>query len=270
MDEITEWDLNNLRLKVCVEAWPDCHDGRYDPRCCRFPKQCSPHGYIEQFQEGTLTRSDLEDPSQRELSPILQEFFFGSINDTTEPAPEEFIPPIHISTLSDAVFDAIMNADCYCKPGDPTCEDWRNSDHRWHTIHRAVMNVIGKEEIPEQSNLVDHARRELELIGEDPEFIEHYIKVIRAFAECGHSGGSASIAIPVINALLRFKPLGPLTNNPNEWMKIDAAIWGHSEGIWQCKRNPEAFSNDGGKTYYLLSEGGSDKNREPMHTSEEF
>lgn len=25
----------------CVEAWPGCFSGGYDPRCCRFPKSCS-------------------------------------------------------------------------------------------------------------------------------------------------------------------------------------------------------------------------------------
>jgi len=25
----------------CVKAWPGCHVGGYDPRCCRFPKSCS-------------------------------------------------------------------------------------------------------------------------------------------------------------------------------------------------------------------------------------
>lgn len=25
----------------CVERWPECHEGGYDPRCCRFPKSCS-------------------------------------------------------------------------------------------------------------------------------------------------------------------------------------------------------------------------------------
>ncbi len=103
-----------------------------------------------------------------------------------------------------------------------------------------------------QSNLVDHARRELELIREGPEFIEGYLKVIEAFAEVGHSGGSAAVAIPVINELLQFKNLSPLTDDPDEWMKIS------DEDCWQCRRNPEAFSNDSGKTYYLLSEGGND------------
>ena len=25
----------------CVQRWPECEDGAYDPRCCRFPKSCS-------------------------------------------------------------------------------------------------------------------------------------------------------------------------------------------------------------------------------------
>jgi hypothetical protein len=29
------------RDPACVAAWPDCVDGAYDPRCCRFPKSCS-------------------------------------------------------------------------------------------------------------------------------------------------------------------------------------------------------------------------------------
>jgi len=32
---------NTRRLKSCVEAWPGCAEGEYDPRCCRFPKSCS-------------------------------------------------------------------------------------------------------------------------------------------------------------------------------------------------------------------------------------
>jgi hypothetical protein len=119
------------------------------------------------------------------------------------------------------------------------------------------------------SNLVDHARRELELIGEEPETIKGYLNVVQAFADMGHSGGSASVAIPVIHELLQFKNLRPITNDPAEWMFHGADTWGAEGGVWQNIRNGEAFSHDGGKTYYLLSEGGNDKNRNPLHTSEE-
>lgn len=29
------------REPTCVANWPECHEGGYDPRCCRFPKACA-------------------------------------------------------------------------------------------------------------------------------------------------------------------------------------------------------------------------------------
>lgn len=117
------------------------------------------------------------------------------------------------------------------------------------------------------SNLVVYARRELELIGEDEDVIEWYLTVIQAFSDHGHSGESAFVTTNVIHDLLRYKPLSSLTNDPDEWQFITEDVWGIADGVWQSRRDGEAFSNDGGKTYYLLSEGGNDKNREPLHTS---
>lgn len=62
MAELTQEDLYQRRLKACVEKWPECESGYYDPRCCRFPKSCSPHGRIEAFQAGNLSEEDLEPP----------------------------------------------------------------------------------------------------------------------------------------------------------------------------------------------------------------
>lgn len=119
------------------------------------------------------------------------------------------------------------------------------------------------------SNLVDHARRELEFIykGEDPWFVDGCVKVIQAFADMGHSGGSAETAIPTINKLLQQKNLTPLTDNPDEWQHHGEDMWPEPGGIWQNQRNSEAFSTDGGKTYYFLSESGNDKPRGPLHES---
>ena len=101
--------------------------------------------------------------------------------------------------------------------------------------------------------LVNHARRELELIGEDQEIIDWYLKVIEAFAEFGHSGGSASVAIPTLNALLQFENLSPITNNPEEWMHISVDIAGQPD-LWQSRRNPALFSEDEGKHYYEVGD----------------
>lgn len=115
----------------------------------------------------------------------------------------------------------------------------------------------------EESAFVTHARRELTLIGEEPEFIDWYIRVIEEFHSLGHSGGSMFATLPVLIKLLKFQSLSELTDDPNEWFYHDLG-----EGsCWQNKRDGEAFSNDGGKTYYLLREGGNDSNREPLHES---
>lgn len=102
--------------------------------------------------------------------------------------------------------------------------------------------------------LVEHAKRELALIETDEKYINGIVKVVEAFAEWGHSSGSASIAIPTINDLLQFKNLSPLTNDPDEWQLIDPKMTVSHDPLWQSKRNAEAFSKDGGKSYHLLSE----------------
>lgn len=113
------------------------------------------------------------------------------------------------------------------------------------------------------SNLVNHAKRELDLIGEDPWMSQGLLTVIQAFADMGHSGGSASAAIPILNDLLQFKNLTPLTDNPDEWMNV-------TNDVWQCVRNSEAFSQDGGKTYYLLSEGRRQDHLRPTHHTKSY
>jgi hypothetical protein len=113
------------------------------------------------------------------------------------------------------------------------------------------------------TTLVDHARRELAAIGEDPETAAGILKVIEAFSRLKLAAETTSEAIQTLNTLLEFQHLAPLTDDPEEWYEHD-----HAEGsVWQNKRNGEAFSHDGGKTYYLLSEGAHDKNREPLHNS---
>lgn len=119
----------------------------------------------------------------------------------------------------------------------------------------------------EDSQLVQHAIRELALTNNDQEFKDCIVGAVREFAKYGHSGGSAGVGIHILNDLLQFKNLSPLTNDPEEWMLIEEAVAGRPD-CWQSRRNPEAFSNDGGKTYYLLSEG-SGANRKLMHISKE-
>jgi hypothetical protein len=120
-------------------------------------------------------------------------------------------------------------------------------------------------------SLAEHARRELELSGqhaEDPEYSESIIKAVEAFASYGHSGGSAMIAREQLYALLGFKALSPLTDDPAEW--IDRTKESGGVPMWQNKRDSTAFSEDGGQTYYLLAERETAGSAEvtPLHHSE--
>lgn len=105
------------------------------------------------------------------------------------------------------------------------------------------------------SNLVDHAQRELELCGqfeEDPAYAQSIVAAVAAFASYGHSGGSAMCAIDQLTRLLNFDNLSPLTDGPEEWQ--DHTDISGEQPMFQNRRNGKAFSEDGGKTYYLLDE----------------
>jgi hypothetical protein len=105
------------------------------------------------------------------------------------------------------------------------------------------------------STLAEHARRELELCGqyaEDPAYSESVIAAVEAFTSFGHSGGSAPVAREQLHALLAFKPLAPLTSDPAEWQDQSDAS---GTPMWQNRRDPAAFSTDGGQTWYSLDDG---------------
>jgi hypothetical protein len=100
------------------------------------------------------------------------------------------------------------------------------------------------------SNLVEHAERELALCGqtaEDPAYAASIVEAVRAFSShYGHSGGSASVAREQLHALLDFQNLAPLTSDPDEWEDRTEMS---GTPLWQNRRNPKAFSSDGGKTW---------------------
>lgn len=111
-----------------------------------------------------------------------------------------------------------------------------------------------QETAEDESPLVAHARRELTLRGDDQRMIDCLTETVRAFASYGHSGGSASVAIPTLNHLLQFKNLTDLTDDPSEWMVVARDEETGKVVLWQSRRNAEAFSKDGGKTYSFVQQ----------------
>lgn len=101
-------------------------------------------------------------------------------------------------------------------------------------------------ENPTDSNLVAHAIRELDRIGEtsleEPSMRQSVLDIVRLFASQGHSGSSAAHCIAVLERLVRFEPLSPITDHAEDWVEV-------ANSLWQCRRDPACFSKDGGKTY---------------------
>lgn len=112
-------------------------------------------------------------------------------------------------------------------------------------------------------NLINHAKRELELLGmyeKDPKdelgtelqikTADSIIAMIKEFCSVGHSGSSAEWTRDILHKLLGWENLTPITSNPDEW-EDESERSGYP--MWQNKRNPALFSKDGGKTWYNVN-----------------
>ncbi len=124
-------------------------------------------------------------------------------------------------------------------------------------VYEPVFRPVSKDqdESPSPSNLVNHARRELERLDELSEDGSYggllggaVMEIVELFAAQGHSGMSAEGTISYLTSLLRFKPLSDLTDDPEEWNQPDLT------SSLQSKRWSAAFSPDGGKSYNLVDD----------------
>ena len=98
------------------------------------------------------------------------------------------------------------------------------------------------------SNLIDFAKSELDLVGMTENSTEesnvamrqHLLKMIEVFSNEGHSGFSANYAVAILQKLLRFEPLSPLTGRDSEWNLIS-----DKEKLYQNKRCSHVFKENG-------------------------
>lgn len=108
---------------------------------------------------------------------------------------------------------------------------------------------------PEKSNLEIFAENELNIIinkCEDDEGKEmqkmisrDILQMVHTFAEQGHSGFSANYAINLLQKLLRYEPITPLTGADDEWNKLDY----EKDLKYQNKRCSRVFKDADGKAY---------------------
>lgn len=81
------------------------------------------------------------------------------------------------------------------------------------------------------SALVAHAIRELDRAGIGDEDADYdgmlkkaVLEIVEIFSSQGHTGHSAAVTVAMVEKLLRFEPLSPLTGDADEWVEIDPAI----------------------------------------------
>lgn len=100
--------------------------------------------------------------------------------------------------------------------------------------------------------LKDFAKHELELAGffdKDSTYGgmlgEAVLKMIDVFADEGHSGMSASIAISAFERVARFEPLTPITGEDDEWHEVCPGEFQNKRCSHVFKTNGEAYDSQG-------------------------
>lgn len=102
---------------------------------------------------------------------------------------------------------------------------------------------------------VEHARRELQLAGitdEDPAYAAAVVAAVAVLqALIAREQRAADEVAQQLGTLLGYGTLTPLTDEPSEWLDRSRQM---GRLLWQSARNPYAYSDDGGRTYWLLAE----------------
>lgn len=99
------------------------------------------------------------------------------------------------------------------------------------------------------SNLEAHAKREMEiagLFGKDSAYdgmiAEAVMKMVKVFADEGHSGASAPMAMRIFEKVAMFEPLTPLTGEDSEWNEV-------GPGVFQNNRCSHVFKDEKSGAY---------------------
>lgn len=95
-------------------------------------------------------------------------------------------------------------------------------------------------------SLLEHAEQELNIIGmtdESDHYRKHILHMVNEFAVEHHSGFTASFTIGMLEKLLKFLPLSPLTGDDSEWNDVSQ----YSNGVlYQNNRCSRIFKDENG------------------------
>lgn len=113
------------------------------------------------------------------------------------------------------------------------------------------------------SALVEHAKKELALIGGDgmqDAINKDILQLVEIFAKQGHTGFTASYTIGMLKRLLNFLPLQPLTGESNEWNEV-------GDNTYQNNRCSAVFKEGDGQAYWIEGKVFSDDGGNSWFTS---
>ena len=99
------------------------------------------------------------------------------------------------------------------------------------------------------SNLITYAKSELDIIGmtEDSkdkmniDMRKCILDIMELFSDQGHSGFSASYCTGIVEKLMKYEPLTPLTGADSEWTEVS---FDDKLPVFQNKRCPHVFKEN--------------------------
>jgi len=103
--------------------------------------------------------------------------------------------------------------------------------------------------------LGDHAVNELTIIDAPDVIKTPLINIVGTFADVPDPETNWPIMRDYLDKLLNFRPLSPISANPEEWVtRFEQA---GNVPLWQSIRNPDAWTRDPSfAKYFLMSEAG--------------
>lgn len=118
-------------------------------------------------------------------------------------------------------------------------------------MHDWIIRKLGGVPACFNNNLVRHAENEMQLCWPESDHMQDMIKssirdVVAVFSKEGHSGSSASYAIPYIKELLNYGILLPLTGADDEWGEAM-----DDKGTQQNKRLSSVLKSKDKPAHYL-------------------
>jgi len=124
-------------------------------------------------------------------------------------------------------------------------------DHTWFRVIE-VLYLTPPDRKPDMSNLIDYATQELDALGMGDTDADYdgmlkpaVLEILEVFSRQGHSGHSAAIVSGLVEKLMRYEPLSPLTGADDEWNELDYS----PEMAAQSRRCSHVFRRADGTAY---------------------